>query len=175
MDAMNTEVVKQALEIGIDQAAVQTATQRKLLSCGRPYDTLEELLKAVFDSTSEDSNLHEITQPNVDSVSETVESHTAQIEKNQNNPIDLALEECPAKSNEDHTESLTKLKTSLSLEEENRQLKDARLCKVCLDEEVGVVFLPCGHLVTCVQCAATVNQCPMCRTIIKGFVRTYLS
>jgi len=35
---------------------------------------------------------------------------------------------------------------NLSLEEENRQLKDARLCKVCLDEEVGVVFLPCGHL-----------------------------
>lgn len=35
---------------------------------------------------------------------------------------------------------------SLSLEEENRKLKDARLCKVCLDEEVGVVYLPCGHL-----------------------------
>lgn len=37
-------------------------------------------------------------------------------------------------------------KGQLSLEEENRKLKDARLCKVCLDEEVGVVYLPCGHL-----------------------------
>lgn len=64
---------------------------------------------------------------------------------------------------------------SLSLKEENRKLKDARLCKVCLDEEVGVVYLPCGHLVTCVQCAPGVTQCPMCRTTIKGFVRTYLS
>lgn len=34
----------------------------------------------------------------------------------------------------------------LSLEEENRQLKDARLCKVCMDDDVAVVFLPCGHL-----------------------------
>ncbi|XP_037953728.1 uncharacterized protein LOC119683913 [Teleopsis dalmanni] len=64
---------------------------------------------------------------------------------------------------------------SMSLEEENRKLKDARLCKVCLDDEVGVVFLPCGHLVTCVQCAPSVNHCPMCRTEIKGFVRTFLS
>lgn len=34
----------------------------------------------------------------------------------------------------------------LSLEEENRKLKDARLCKICMVDEVGVVFLPCGHL-----------------------------
>lgn len=34
----------------------------------------------------------------------------------------------------------------MSLEEENRQLKDARLCKVCMDDDVAVVFLPCGHL-----------------------------
>lgn len=36
----------------------------------------------------------------------------------------------------------------LSLEEENRKLKDARLCKICMVDEVGVVFLPCGHLGT---------------------------
>lgn len=28
----------------------------------------------------------------------------------------------------------------LSLEEENRQLKEARLCKVCMDSEVSVIF-----------------------------------
>lgn len=39
-----------------------------------------------------------------------------------------------------------KLQKKLSLEEENRQLKDARLCKVCMDDDVAVVFLPCGHL-----------------------------
>lgn len=37
---------------------------------------------------------------------------------------------------------------AISLEEENRQLKEARLCKVCMDDDVGVVFLPCGHLGT---------------------------
>ncbi|KAL9917201.1 death-associated inhibitor of apoptosis 2 [Glossina fuscipes] len=82
------------------------------------------------------------------------------------------------KSLADNKDALTAGRSSpsrLTLEEENRKLKDARLCKVCLDEEVGVVYLPCGHLVTCVQCAPGVEQCPVCRTTIKGFVRTFFS
>lgn len=64
---------------------------------------------------------------------------------------------------------------SPSLEEEVRRLKEARLCKICMDEEVGVVFLPCGHLVTCVNCAPSLNDCPVCRQLIKATVRTFLS
>lgn len=30
------------------------------------------------------------------------------------------------------------------LEEEIRRLKEARLCKVCLDEEVSIAYIPCG-------------------------------
>lgn len=60
------------------------------------------------------------------------------------------------------------------LEKENRILKEQKTCKICLDEEVGVVFLPCGHLCCCVNCAPAVNLCPICRTGIKGSVRTYI-
>ncbi|XP_071443953.1 death-associated inhibitor of apoptosis 2-like [Hetaerina americana] len=62
-----------------------------------------------------------------------------------------------------------------ALEEENRRFRESRLCKVCLDEEVGVVFLPCGHLVSCVHCAPSLKDCPMCRRSIGATVRTYLS
>ncbi|KAF4516795.1 hypothetical protein B566_EDAN004634 [Ephemera danica] len=61
------------------------------------------------------------------------------------------------------------------LAEENRKLQEARLCKVCLDEDVGVVFLPCGHLITCVKCAPNLAHCPMCREKIQATVRTYFS
>uniref|UniRef100_A0A1Q3FHQ7 Putative apoptosis 2 inhibitor n=1 Tax=Culex tarsalis TaxID=7177 RepID=A0A1Q3FHQ7_CULTA len=61
------------------------------------------------------------------------------------------------------------------LEEENKRLKDARECKICMADEVGVVFCPCGHLVSCVQCAPAVTNCPVCRAVIKGRVRTFLS
>lgn len=63
----------------------------------------------------------------------------------------------------------------LDLEEENRRLKEARLCKICLDQELGVVMLPCAHLVACISCASSLPDCPLCRQTIKATVRTFLS
>jgi len=62
-----------------------------------------------------------------------------------------------------------------SLELENARLKEARTCKVCMDAEVGVVFLPCGHLICCVNCAPSLKDCAVCRTKIQGTVRTFMS
>ena len=61
-----------------------------------------------------------------------------------------------------------------SLIEENRQLKEQRICKVCMDCEVSIVFLPCGHLVCCSSCAPALRTCPICRTLIRGTLRTYV-
>lgn len=61
------------------------------------------------------------------------------------------------------------------LESENARLKEQRTCKVCMDGEVGVVFLPCGHLICCVNCAPSLKDCPVCRSNIQGTVRTFMS
>ena len=50
-----------------------------------------------------------------------------------------------------------------------------RTCKICMDAEVGVVFLPCGHFSCCAKCAKGIDMCPMCRSPIQEMVRTYLS
>ena len=65
--------------------------------------------------------------------------------------------------------------TEESLELENARLKEQRTCKVCMDTEVGVVFLPCGHLICCVNCAPSLKDCAVCRTPIQGTVRTFMS
>lgn len=75
---------------------------------------------------------------------------------------------------DDRTEPLHK-EESLTLEEENRQLREARLCKVCMDNEVSVVFLPCGHLVSCARCGAALSACPLCRGAVRALVRAYLA
>jgi len=62
-----------------------------------------------------------------------------------------------------------------SLEEENLKLKEQRLCKICMDEEVSIVLLPCGHFVSCVKCAPALRNCPICRNGIKGTVRTFMA
>ena len=64
---------------------------------------------------------------------------------------------------------------SIDLEVENRRLKDQRTCKICMDREIGVVFLTCGHLISCVQCATSLEECPLCRQTIIGTVKAYMS
>ena len=62
-----------------------------------------------------------------------------------------------------------------SIKEENKKLKEQTLCKICLDKPVCIVFLPCGHLCTCDSCAPAMRVCPICRTDVKGTVKTYMS
>ena len=56
---------------------------------------------------------------------------------------------------------------------EGQTSDDSKLCKICLSEEIKVVFLPCGHLVCCEQCANRVSHCPICRKYINGTVKAY--
>uniref|UniRef100_A0AAY4AS48 RING-type E3 ubiquitin transferase n=1 Tax=Denticeps clupeoides TaxID=299321 RepID=A0AAY4AS48_9TELE len=64
---------------------------------------------------------------------------------------------------------------NLSAEEQLRQLQEERTCKVCMDKTVSIVFIPCGHLVVCSDCAASLRHCPICRAIIRGSVRAFMS
>uniref|UniRef100_A0A672HMV7 RING-type E3 ubiquitin transferase n=1 Tax=Salarias fasciatus TaxID=181472 RepID=A0A672HMV7_SALFA len=62
-----------------------------------------------------------------------------------------------------------------SPEELLRQLQEERTCKVCMDKQVSIVFIPCGHLVVCGDCAASLRHCPICRAVIRGSVRAFMS
>lgn len=70
---------------------------------------------------------------------------------------------------------LTEDISDLPMEEQLRRLQEERTCKVCMDREVSIVFIPCGHLVVCKDCASSLRKCPICRSTIKGTVRTFLS
>ncbi|CAL1549161.1 unnamed protein product [Lymnaea stagnalis] len=61
------------------------------------------------------------------------------------------------------------------LKEKNNQLRQQTVCKICMDKEVAVVFLPCGHLVSCAECASGMKDCPICRVTVKGIVRAFMS
>ena len=63
----------------------------------------------------------------------------------------------------------------LKLVKENQQLRDERLCKMCLDKECSTVFLPCGHMCACDSCAEKVQKCPICNGPIRGTVKAFLA
>ena len=47
-------------------------------------------------------------------------------------------------------------------------------CRVCYENEINTVLLPCGHIALCAQCATRCSDCPICRTLIRGTVRSYI-
>lgn len=63
---------------------------------------------------------------------------------------------------------------SEKIQKENEELKDLYTCKICLDERVGITFVPCGHLVTCKNCSPKIRRCPLCREFIRGTIKTTL-
>ena len=49
-----------------------------------------------------------------------------------------------------------------------------QICRVCLDAEMEIVFIPCGHMATCASCARNLQSCPICRTGIRACVRAFI-
>ncbi|XP_061177181.1 putative inhibitor of apoptosis [Saccostrea echinata] len=62
-----------------------------------------------------------------------------------------------------------------AVQKEYQELQDITICKVCMTEKVSIVFLPCGHIVTCADCAPAMRKCPICRGMVKGTIRAFLS
>ncbi|XP_076444922.1 uncharacterized protein LOC143282920 [Babylonia areolata] len=60
------------------------------------------------------------------------------------------------------------------LEEEHEELTTQMVCKICMDERSSVVFLPCGHMVACTDCAVVLKNCPLCRADIRGTVKAHM-
>ncbi len=47
------------------------------------------------------------------------------------------------------------------------------LCIICSTRQRAIVFVPCGHLLTCVLCGHSLHSCPTCGSNIKGLLRVF--
>ncbi|XP_076444472.1 baculoviral IAP repeat-containing protein 3-like [Babylonia areolata] len=60
------------------------------------------------------------------------------------------------------------------LANENERLKEKSLCKVCKKAKVGMIFLPCGHIVVCSECGSRMRNCSMCGEYIKATANVFM-
>ena len=58
---------------------------------------------------------------------------------------------------------------------ENGRLKARVRCKICREANVGMIFLPCGHIVTCTQCGSKTRNCNSCGQFIRATANVYMS
>lgn len=103
-----------------------------------------------IETKTDPADLSESTKSNDTSTSKTEQKNTTEAEEKKE-----SNEEDPGK-----------------IQKENEDLKDLYTCKICLDERVGITFVPCGHLVTCKTCSPKIRRCPLCRTFIRGTIKT---
>ncbi|KAM8953456.1 E3 ubiquitin-protein ligase XIAP isoform 4-T4 [Pelodytes ibericus] len=75
----------------------------------------------------------------------------------------------------DQSELDEKHPKEINIEEKLRQLEEEKICKLCMDRNISIVFIPCGHLVACEQCADVVDKCPICCTIIHRRQKIFMS
>ncbi|XP_012276923.1 baculoviral IAP repeat-containing protein 7-A isoform X2 [Orussus abietinus] len=202
-DLLSTAPARAALEIGLHVGRIKMAFKRRMEETGIPYTNADQLIGDVLhvqfreddsrlDNHTPDSPSSELTNllAQIINLQSSNSSRRQRINRSRSNSISLDYrrnndtENAPILNNdkpkvleEKAAENKSPEKTSetVSLEEENRRLKEARLCKICMDREVAVVFLPCGHLATCVHCAPSLTHCPMCRQEIRATVRTFLA
>ncbi|XP_041800037.1 E3 ubiquitin-protein ligase XIAP [Chelmon rostratus] len=59
--------------------------------------------------------------------------------------------------------------------EKLRKLQREKQCKICMDRDICIVFIPCGHLVTCKECSVSLIKCPICCGAITQKIKTYVS
>ncbi|KAJ8027423.1 Baculoviral IAP repeat-containing protein 7-B [Holothuria leucospilota] len=58
--------------------------------------------------------------------------------------------------------------------EDLEELKRKNRCTVCMSKNIGVLFSPCNHLVTCTDCGSKMNVCPVCRRKVRKRINAYL-
>eukprot|EP01130_Rhizamoeba_saxonica_P018714 TRINITY_DN945_c0_g1_i1.p1 TRINITY_DN945_c0_g1~~TRINITY_DN945_c0_g1_i1.p1 ORF type:complete len:159 (+),score=27.53 TRINITY_DN945_c0_g1_i1:420-896(+) len=62
---------------------------------------------------------------------------------------------------------------SQETEEQRMIRKSADECVICMDNVINTVFLECGHMAVCKECARTIDVCCICRENITRVVDVY--
>ncbi|XP_046545284.1 baculoviral IAP repeat-containing protein 3-like isoform X2 [Haliotis rubra] len=129
----------------------------------RPFSSLCERLGALTVQQCKDGGLSE-----GDPVPATISS--ARKQEAQGSKVPTTSQD----GKEEPTVAKSPKNNLISIKAENRRLKEQSTCRKCRIKAVSTLFLPCGHLVTCSDCAEEVDACVVCGTTILGTVKTFL-
>ncbi|XP_077464317.1 baculoviral IAP repeat-containing protein 7 [Stigmatopora argus] len=147
---MLSPVVQTVLQMGFEASLVESLVQTKYLLTGQHYSHVSNLVSDVLRAEEED---------------EQRRPQSREPDGRQHPSVGDVRTLTP----------LGEKDRDPSPEELLRQLQEERTCKVCMDKLVSIVFIPCGHLVVCGDCAASLRHCPICRAVIRGSVRAFMS
>lgn len=55
-----------------------------------------------------------------------------------------------------------------------KQEGDAKLCKICFEADYNTVFIPCGHIIACSECALSLTKCVICSKPLDDIIKIFI-
>ncbi|XP_046555949.1 baculoviral IAP repeat-containing protein 2-like isoform X1 [Haliotis rubra] len=164
---MQSDAVQAVLQMGFTSSLVRTALHKWYT--GRNCDSVsaQELAIFVLEMAEEGTGLASnnvndtgSTTPNRRGTSHEVTMSNSASDRNQISGRTLW----------DMTQTVDPLRTA---RDRNAPIRERHLCKVCMENQLRVTFIPCGHLACCGPCSMAMSDCPICQTPITSCVRSY--
>ncbi|XP_067657828.1 baculoviral IAP repeat-containing protein 7-A-like [Haliotis asinina] len=166
-ELMKSDAVQVVLQMGFTSDLVRTALNKWYT--GRNCDSVsaQELVISVLEIADEGTGL---TPNNADVTGSTTSNRgSTRHEVTKNNSA----------SDRNQISGPTLWQTSQTFDpvrtarDRTASIREPHLCKVCMEEQLRVTFIPCGHLACCGPCSMAMSECPICRTPITSCVRSY--
>lgn len=153
----------------VDDYRTYYANERQLLDAAERYDRLDTWVQQAKTLFGDDER-------NADDTGNIAESSSS---PQQPTPFDTLLQHrlkaSPEWANTFHDAQHTwqRLQTSrYALRQLEALLGGRQGCRICFNQQVGVVLVPCGH-VLCASCAEKVTTCPFCNTAFYSKQQMY--
>lgn len=159
------ELSKQHLDMGFDRKAVENAVRSKT-DIGHPCSR-SEMLDTILSISNLPKGTFENATPQSQTGSTTVRANGTGVSESFVDRVFRPQKKEHSISSYDNTLSID------GLQDENRRLKDHLICKICMDREACVVFLPCGHMISCETCSPALLRCGVCRKLVKQKVKAF--
>ncbi|GJQ74492.1 putative apoptosis [Trypoxylus dichotomus] len=91
-----------------------------------------------------------------------------------NPPTTISLDSCKKNTT---TNTTTSVSTTCAQTKDQHEdyVGNVPLCGICYVNERSVLYLPCRHMIACVDCGTTAATCPVCRQEVKAYVKAIMS
>lgn len=178
-EALNSEGMLMAVDMGFDLKMIKRTIKNKIRNSDRGFASTQDFLDALLSAppgrsdSSSDSDEDEQVPP-VSSITPVTPTQAP--------TTSTTVSILPSTSGAQGGDVQPRVSPSAGgdadldpkkMDEKLREYEQEKRCKVCLDRDAVVVFVPCGHLCTCIPCANALRNCPLCRKRITKSMKIY--
>ena len=163
---MESDIIKATMDMGFDSEKTRMALRQRLEQTGVPFFSLEQCVEAVLGILEDETRQRLQKTPSATTAASTENELEKEAEEETNTADEKWKTTEPSSLENDKKTTTTRVKDPIFSSGISKQREEIRECKICMDAEINIVFLPCTHAIACSKCAMNMEHCPICRSHI---------